>query len=354
MVTRIIKNSSRTKIEPSEYANLLKELKEKIATCQLKAALAVNKELIKLYWELGREIVTRQKKETWGTKILETIAKDLQKYFPGIKGFSRSNIFRMRAFYLTYAKVAQPVRQLEKLPVFLIPWGHNIVIFQRLNSIKEKIWYANMTIEHGWSRSFLEIAINSNYFARYGNAVTNFKERLPDAQSKLAEQTIKDPYNFDFLTLSNNYKERELENGLIKHIEKFLIELGQGFSFVGRQYHLEIGNEDYYIDLLFYHLKLRCYCVIELKNTKFKPEYVGKMNFYLSIVDDLLKKKGDNPSIGLILCKTKNTFTAEYALRDIHKPMGISEYEVKILESLPDDLKSSLPSIEEIEEQLTK
>jgi len=222
---------------------------------------------------------------------------------------------------------------------------------KKLDNQDERLWYAKKTIENGWSRNILATWIKNKLFHRQGKAINNFKQTLPGLQSDLAEQTLKDPYCFDFLTLSEDFKEKELENGLLEHIQKFLLELGAGFAFVGRQYHLEVGENDFYIDLLFYHTKLRCYCVIELKNTSFKPEYAGKMNFYLSAVDDLVRHPEDKPTIGMILCKVDNRFVVEYALRNINTPIGVSGYEVEILESLPDDLKGSLPTIEQIEQE---
>ncbi len=349
-----LKKDINTNIIPLGYKDFLNDLKKKIRSSQLKAAVKVNRELIKLYFEIGKTIIKKQKQEKWGAKIIEKLCKDLQNAFPGIAGFSRSNIFYMKSFYLAYEKVQQAAGQFENLPIFQIPWWHNIILITRIKDLKTRLWYANMVIQEGWSRSSLEDMIKTKYSERWGKAVTNFKERLPQEQSNLAQETLKDPYNFDFIELADDYREKELEQGLINHIEKFLLELGQGFAFIGRQYHIEIAGDDYYIDLLFYHLKLRCYCVIELKNTAFQPEHAGKMNFYLSAVDDLVKQKNDNPSIGMILCKTKNNFKVEYALRDIHKPMGVSEYEIKIMESLPNNLKGSLPSIEDIEAEFSK
>lgn len=233
-----------------------------------------------------------------------------------------------------------------------IPWGHNVVLIERLKDFDERLWYAKQTIEHGLSRSGLENLITSKAYKRHGKAITNFKERLPEPQSELAQELLKDPYNFDFLTLTVDYRELELEQGLVDHIQKLLLELGKGFAFLGRQYHLEIAGDDYYLDLLFYHIQLRCYCVVELKTTDFKPEYAGKLNFYLSAVDDQLKHSSDNPSIGILLCKSENKLKVEYTLRDINKPIGVSEYTTKILETLPKKLQSSLPTIEEIEAKL--
>lgn len=335
------------------FAEVFLELKKKIQEARLSASLAVNQQLIKLYWEMGKIIFDTQQTQKWGARDIESLGNELQKEFPGISGFSRSNLFKMRSFYLSYEKVSQTVRQFEELPISQIPWGHNIILVTKIKNTDERLWYAHMTIEEGWSREALEDAIASKYFLRHGKAITNFKDRLPEPQSQLAQEILKDPYQFDFLELRNGYKERELEQGLINHIQQFLIELGQGFAFVARQYHIEVDGDDYYIDLLFYHLRLRCYCVVEIKTTDFKPEYAGKMNFYLSAVDDFVKNDGDNPSIGLILCKTKKRFTAEYALRDIRKPMGVSQYEGVITKSLPKRLQQSLPSTQEIEAELS-
>jgi predicted nuclease of restriction endonuclease-like (RecB) superfamily len=344
-----IKIKNATAISTKKYRLFIEQLKTKVQQAQLKAALSVNSELIKLYFEIGHAIVEKQKEEGWGAGIIEKIGTDLQNMFPGMQGFSRANIFRMRAFYLAYEKVAQAVRLLEKLPILQIPWGHNIVLIAKIKDVEERLWYAEQTIGNGLSRSALEDWIKTNVYARKGKAITNFSQRLPSLQSQLAQETLKDPYNFDFMTLTTGYLERELEQGLMDHIQKFLLELGEGFSFVGRQYHLEVDETDYYLDLLFYHLKLRCYVVVELKTTDFKPEYAGKLNFYLSAVDDLLRHPSDNPTIGLILCRTKKNFTAEYALRDINKPMGVAQYATKLVEVLPKNLKSKLPSIEQIE-----
>lgn len=346
-------NSLLTPSIPFGFTEVFQELKKKIQEARLSAAVAVNQRLIKLYWEMGKTIFEIQKTQKWGSRDVESLGNELQKAFPGISGFSRSNLFKMRTFYLSYEKVSQTVRQFEELPIAQIPWTHNVILVTKIKNTEERLWYAHMIIEEGWTRDALEDAINSKCFHRYGKAITNFKDRLPEPQSQLAQEILKDPYQFDFLELSNGYKERELEQGLIDHIQQFLIELGQGFAFVARQYHLEVDGDDYYIDLLFYHLQLRCYCVIEIKTTSFKPEYAGKMNFYLSAVDDFVKNEADNPSIGLILCKTKKQFTAEYALRDIRKPMGVSQYAGIITKSLPKRLQQSLPSIQKIEAELS-
>jgi predicted nuclease of restriction endonuclease-like (RecB) superfamily len=329
---------------PTGYPALLTELKEKIRNAQTKAAIAVNQELINLYWEIGSSVLKRQEKEGWGGKTTEKLAKDLKSSFPDMKGFSLRNIQYMVRFAREYPDISI-VQQL----VAQIPWGHNVVLLEKLKDSDSRAWYAQKTIENGWSRSVLLHWIEGNLYKRQGKSLTNFKQTLPAPQSDLARQTLKDPYCFDFLTLREEFDEKELEDGLIEHIQKFLIELGAGFAFVGRQHKLTVGSKDFFLDLLFYHLKLRCFVVVELKAKEFSPRDAGQMNFYLSAVDDLMREQGDGPTIGLLLCKTKDKVMAEYALRDINKPIGISEYETKIVESLPDDLKGSLPSIEELE-----
>jgi len=342
---------------PRGYSRFLEDIKARIQAAQVKASLSANRELIALYWDIGRSIVERQRKEGWGKAIVDRLAGDLSRAFPGIEGFSPRNVWRMRAFFLAYAQAAnltQPVSDLDLaiLPqaVAEIPWGHNIVLFQKIKDPAGCLWYAQKTVEHGWSRAVLVHQIESRLHKRQGKALTNFKKTLPKPQSDLAQEVVKDPYTFDFLTLADDALERELEQGLIDHIQKFLLELGVGFAFVGRQVHLEVGDEDFYIDLLFYHLRLRCFVVIELKTGAFKPEYAGKMNFYLSAVDDRLRHKEDKPSVGIILCKSKNKLIAEYALRDAHKPIGVSAY--KLTRSLPDKLKTKLPTVKEIEKEL--
>jgi len=337
-----------------DYARTLLDLKTKIQEAQIKATLSANREMIKLYWHIGKTVAEKQENKGWGSSVIERLAKDLQSAFPGLGGFSRANIFRMQAFYTAYGKVAQAARQSEALPFFNIPWFHNVVIMQKLKNNKERLWYAQKAIEHGWSRTILEMQIESSLYQRKGKAITNFSKTLPTPQSDMAQQSLKDPYLFDFLTLRDEYVERELELGLIDHVQAFLLELGQGFAFVGRQKHIEVGETDFYIDLLFYHIKLRCYIVVELKNTAFKPEYAGQLNFYLSAVDDLLREADDKPTIGLLLCKTKDNVVAEYALRAINKPIGVASYKTKLVESLPKNLKGSLPTIEEIESELEK
>jgi len=346
--------STKVTISPKEYTQTLANLKQQIQEAQVKAIVSANEELIKLYWSIGNTISEKQETHGWGTNAIEKLAKDLQDLCPGIGGFSRANVFRMQAFYLAYAKVAQAVRLFDELPFFKIPWGHNIVLLQKLKDDKDRLWYAQKAIEHGWSRAVLEMQIESKLHNRTGKAITNFQRTLPTPHSDMAQQSLKDPYIFNFLTLQEGYVEQEVEQGLIDNIQKLLLELGKGFSFLGRQYHLEVGRKDYYIDLLFYHTKLRCYVVVELKNTDFEPEYAGKLNFYLSAVDDILRHPDDKPTIGLLLCKTKDNFTAEYALRDINKPIGVAEYTTALVEKLPKQFKSSLPTIKEIEAELEK
>jgi predicted nuclease of restriction endonuclease-like (RecB) superfamily len=343
-----------SKIINEDYFNWLQLIKHKIQSSQIKAAIAVNQELIQFYWDLGRMIVEKQAESSWGDKIIEQLSKDLKKEFPELKGLSKSNLKYCKRFFNFYDKVIgqQAVDQLQKsnLPYFRIPWGHNILIFTKSKNIEEANFYLSQVLENNWSREVLAFQIKSQLHKRQGKAITNFASTLPFPQSELAQETIKDPYIFDFLTLSEPYKERDIENQLIENITKFLLELGKGFAFIGRQYHLEIAGNDYYLDLLFYHVILKCYVVIELKNTRFIPEYAGKMNFYLSAVDTIIKRDEDNPTIGILLCRDKRSLEVEFALRDINKPMGVSEF--SFLEILPDDLKSTLPTVEEIEKEL--
>ena len=326
-------------VSTKEYIKALSEIQQHIEKAQIKATLAVNKELLSLYWFIGKTIVEKQQISGWGSNIIDNLAKDLQNLFPGLAGFSKVNIFRMRAFYKAYEKVSVPPIQFRKLPIFNIPWWHNVILLIKLKNNEERLWYAQKALDNGWSGTILEMQIESGLYSRQGKAITNFHKTLPKPHSDMAQQSLKDPYLFDFLTLQDKHLERDVELALIDHVQKFLLELGKGFAFIARQYHLEIDGDDYYIDMLFYHVKLRCYIVIELKNTQFKAEYAGKINLYLSAVDDLLRHPDDKPTIGLILCKTKKQFTAEYALRDLSKPIGIASYTTKISKSLPKELK---------------
>lgn len=327
------------------YAGLLASIKMRIRTAQVRAAIAVNSELVLLYWGIGKEILARQEAEGWGAKVIEELAKDLSKSFPQMTGLSSRNLKYMRAL-----AEAWPDEAIVQAPLAQLTWFHNLTLLEKLKSRGERLWYARAAIENGWSRNVLVIQIEAGLHRRQGRAITNFHRTLPDPESDLAQQLLKDPYNFDFLTLAKDAHERDLEVGLVEHIQKFLLELGRGFAFVGRQYPIEVGGEDFRIDLLFYHLKLHCYLVIDLKMTPFKPEYAGKMNFYLAAVDDLLRHPDDKPSIGLILCKTKSGIIAEYALRGTTTPIGISEF--THLEQLPEPLKRTLPTIEEIQAEL--
>lgn len=330
------------------YKHWLESIKHKIKTTQLKMAVSVNTQLIELYWQLAEEIVEKQNNSKWGTGVLEQLSVDLKLSFPDINGFSRRNLYAIRQWYLFYSKEFEFVPQ----AVAQIPWGHNRLIITKIKNIEEALFYSKATLKNNWSRDNLEVAIKNNYFEAKGKSISNFKRTLPEPQSELAQETLKSPYNFDFLGLEQDALEREIESGMIKHITQFLIELGKGFAFVGRQYQIVVSDNEYYIDLLFYHLQLRCYVVIELKSGKFKPEFAGKLNFYLSAVDSQIKHASDNPSIGIILCKHKNKIEAEYALRDIHKPIGISEYE--LTQALPKNYQSKLPTVEQLEEQFNK
>ena len=328
-----------------DYKTWISELKLKIRSTQIKAAIAVNSTLVQFYWELGKMIADKQTQTSWGDKLLEQVSSDLKQEFPEMKGFSVRNLKYCRLFYTFYNNFT-----IGQQAVAQLPWSHNILIFTKSNSEKEAQFYIQQTIENNWSRDILAIQIKNKLFDRIGKSITNFKNTLPEPYSDLAEQTLKDPYVFDFISITSKAKERDIENQLIEHIKKFLLELGKGFAFVGQQYHIEIADNDYFMDLLFYHIKLKCYVVIEIKNRKFIPEDAGKLNFYLSAVDSLLKDESDKQSIGLLLCRDKNNIEAEFALRDMNKPIGISEFQ--LTEIIPEDLKSSLPTIEEIENEL--
>jgi predicted nuclease of restriction endonuclease-like (RecB) superfamily len=330
---------------PEGYADWLTDLKSRIHSAQQRATLAVNRELVLLYWQIGRDILARQAQQGWGTKVIERLALDLRSAFPEMRGFSPRNLKYMRAF-----AQAWPDGEIVQQAVAQLPWGHNLVLLDKLSTAGERRWYAAKAIAHNWSRNILNIQIETRLLERSGTAVTNFDASLPKPQSDLARESLKDPYRFDFLGLTDEAQEREIEHALVKHVTEFLLELGAGFAFVGRQVLLDVGGDEFFIDLLFYHLKLRCYVVIELKGGKFKPEHLGQLGFYLTAVDRQVKSEHDNPTIGLLLCKSKNKIVAEYALGDKSQPMGIAEY--KLLESLPPELQSNLPSIEQIEREL--
>jgi predicted nuclease of restriction endonuclease-like (RecB) superfamily len=337
-------------LQESEYKAWVVELKSRLRSMQLKAAISVNSALLEFYWELGAEIVERQKSSTWGDGFLKQLSQDLMADFPEMKGFSKRNLEQIRRWYIFYGSdssiAQQPVAQLAQ-----IPWGHNLLIVSKCQSQQEASYYIENSIQYGWSRAVLTHQIESNLWQREGKAIANFSTTLPSPQSDLAQQTLKDPYVFDFLSLTKDYNERDLELGLVEHITQFLLELGAGFAYLGRQIPLQVGDRDFFLDLLFYHTQLHCYVVIELKTGDFEPEYAGKLNFYLKAVDETLRRSGDEPTIGLLLCKNRDRLVAEWALSDVQKPIGISEYQ--ITHDLPTEIRSSLPSIEQIETELT-
>ncbi len=348
----------------ADYQEWLSAIKQRVVCARLRVALAANSELIALYYELGAQIVDREAQAQWGSGFIDAFSKDLRQTFPDVGGFSSKNLRYCRAFFRFYCDPAMWQQAVAKLPdtswtgvdgelatlLARTPWGHNILIFTKCASVAEASFYLAQTLENGWSRDVLALQLKSSLFARAGKAVTNFSRTLPLPQSDLAQQTLKDPYTFDFMAMTAPYNELDVERQLTQHITQFLLELGKGFAFIGRQYHLEIAGNDYYIDLLFYHVTLKCYVVVELKNRKFIPEYAGKLNFYLSAVDSLLKRDDDQPTIGLLLCRDKNNIEVEFSLRDMNKPMGVSEY--TLIETLPDNLKGAMPTVQEIESDL--
>lgn len=329
---------------PGDYAALLADLKERVRSARLSAAVSVNRELVSLYWSIGRDIMERQAREGWGAKVIDRIAVDLRAEFPEMTGFSPRNLKYMRSFAEAYPDLAFVQQAAAQLP-----WGHHLKLLDSVRDPEERRFYIEQAAQHGWSRNVLANQIASHLYHRQGKALTNFDRTLPAPQSELAQQLTKDPYSFEFLALSEDMLERDLERGLLEQLRSLILELGKGFAFVGSQYPLEVGGQDYRLDLLFYHLKLRCYVVIELKIEEFKPEFAGKMNFYLSAVDDQLRHPDDAASIGIILCKTRNAVIVEYALRDSHKPMGVAEY---TFAKLPASLKRALPTKEELSRDL--
>ena len=344
-----------------DYRALITDLKTRIQAAQIKAAVAVSSQLIALYWDIGKLIAEKQRVSDWGDAVIDQIARDLSCEFQNMKGFSRANLYRMKRFYAFYAgefvqkAVAQtPDGEFVAQLVRQIPWGHNVLIFEKIKEREKALWYVQKTLENGWSRNALEFQIDNRLYERQATLprIDNFAERLPAPQSDLARATFKDPYLFDFLDVGEEAHERELETALVERITRFMLELGKGFAFVGRQYHLEVGGEDFYLDLLFYHVRLHCYVALELKTGPFKPEYAGKLNFYLTALDEQVKLPEDQPSIGLMLCKHRNNLVAEYALRDLGKPIGIARY--ALAGALPEALKASLPTVEEVEAELGK
>lgn len=329
------------------YNGFLDNLKNRVVSSRYNAAISVNKELILLYHHIGTEILNAQKTHGWGAKIIDQLSHDMKIEFPEMKGFSTRNLKYMRKFAEEYQDPEFVQEVLAQLT-----WYHNITLLDKVPDKQNRLFYVKYAIDNGWSRNLMVTQIEKKLHERQGQAISNFKDKMTSPQSDLAHYALKDPYLFDFLSISDEAQEREVEKALIHHMENFLLELGAGFAFVGRQHHLEVAGQDFYIDLLFYHLKLRCFVVIELKDKDFKPEYAGKMNFYLSAVDDLIKHESDQPSIGLILCKSKNNILAEYTLRDMTKPIGLAEY--KLNEALPDEIKTNLPTIEQLEAELSK
>jgi len=342
--------SKPSSLLPVGYGKLLADLKARVRAAQMRASLSVNNEVVLLYWHIGREILRCQNEQGWGAKVVERLAKDLRAEFPEMGGWSYRNLLFMREFGATYAD-SEIVKQL----VSQLPWGTNILLMQRAKDPATRLWYARKTLEHGWSRAALTVQIETRVHERVGKAITNFDRTLPPPQSDLAREVLKDPYTFDFLSLSEEAQERDLERGLVEHIQQFLLELGAGFAFVGRQVRFEVGGEEFSLDLLFYHLRLRCFVVVDLKMKPFEPEFAGKMNFYLSAVDDQMRHPDDAPTIGLLLCKdSKNKLKIEYALRDVKKPIGVAEWQTRLVDSLPKKLRGSLPTVEELERELEK
>ena len=332
---------------PGDYGGLLADLKNRIATERLRVTMTANVAMVLLYWDIGQSILSRQRNEGWGTKVIDRLSADLRDAFPDMRGLSPRNLKYMRKF-----AEAWPDREIVQRSAAQIPWRSNQTLLDKLDTLEDRMWYAWKTIKHGWSRDVLALQIQSRLHTRQGKAVTNFAAALPPTDSDMAAQVFKDPYLFDFLGTADPRREREVEQALVDHIQKFLLELGTGFAFVGRQMTIEVGDQDFLIDLLFYHLKLRCFVVVELKAVAFDPAFVGKVNLYLSVVDDLLRYPDDKPTIGLLLCKGKDRLVVEYALRDFRKPIGVADWETQIVSSLPEGLKGCLPTIEEIEAEL--
>lgn len=332
---------------PLDYATALAAIRERVQQERLRVVLSANAGMVLLYWDLGKMILERQEQAGWGAKVIDRLAADLREAFPEMKGFSPRNLKYMRSFAETW-----PDRAIVQDPLAQLPWSHQITLLEKLEAPEQRLWYAKSAIQHGWSNNILALQIEAKAHARQGKALSNFATTLSPPSSDLAAQVFKDPYLFDFLGTADPRREREVEQALIDHIQRFLLELGSGFAFVGRQVTLEVGDQDFILDLLFYHLKLRCYVVIELKAVPFEPGFVGQLNLYLSAADDLLRHPDDKPTIGLLLCREKNRLVVEYALRDLSKPIGVAGWEAKLVEKLPKDLASSLPSIEEIETEL--
>jgi predicted nuclease of restriction endonuclease-like (RecB) superfamily len=359
-----MKNEATMNKKENEYRQWLIDLKNKIRQSQIKAAVKVNTELLRLYWDLGHDIVIRQMDAAWGSGFFEKLSKDLKKEFPDLKGFSMVNLTYCKRFYQFYTQDVSILQQVvEEIPqqlaeeleshsIFQIPWFHHVQIFTKCKSVHEALFYVQKTIENGWSRAVLMNFLEADLYSAQGKSLNNFSRLLPETQSDLANEILKDPYNFDFFTLTEKYKEKELEDALIDNITKFLLELGQGFAYIGRQVPVKTGKKERFIDLLFYHTELHCYVVIELKAGEFEAEYAGKLGLYISAINHQRKKETDNPTIGLMICKTKDNIEVQYSLEIINQPIGVSEY--KLSKLLPENYKSVLPSIEDIENQLKK
>jgi len=331
-------------INNNEYFEIVENIKSQIHAAQYKAVLGANVEMLTLYWNIGKVIIENFK---WGNKFVENLSRDIKTEFPKAEGYSVRNLTYMRKFAEAYPDI-----EILQHPVAKLPWKNNITLIEKIKDKEKRDWYIAKNLENGWNNVVLTHQIEMKLYERQAVAekVSNFGKTLPPPQSELAKETMKDPYLFDFVEASETKVEREIEEELVNNITKFLLELGSGFAFVGKQYHIEVGGQDFYMDLLFYHLELRCFIVIELKNTAFKPEYAGKLNFYLSAVDNTMRKKVDNPTIGLLLCKEKNNIIAEYSLQEINRPIGVSEY--KLVEKLPSELENALPSVEDIEKRI--
>ena len=329
---------------PADYGPLLADLKSRVRAAQVKAALSVNREMILLYWHIGRRILDSQREHGWGAHVVERLSKDLRSEFPDMAGFSTTNLRYMRVF-----AEAWPDEAIREQVARELPWWHNVILLKRLQEPQLREWYGRKALQYGWSRNILELQIETRLHEREGKAITNVAQALPPPQSDLAQQVVKDPYTFDFLTIAGKVKEKVIEKGLVDHVQQMLLELGVGFAFVGRQVKFEVDGRQYSVDLLFYHLKLRCFVVIDLKAGAFEPEHVGKLNFHLSLVDDRLRHPADAPTIGLVLAREKSRLTVEYALRDLKKPIGVAEWQTRLVDALPPELKDALPSIEDIE-----
>ena len=348
----------------SEYIEWLKAIKQQIRSTKIRMIKTANTELIHFYWRLGQIISLKLKEQNWGDKVINKLSIDLRNEFPDMQGFSRQNLYY--SFYEFYAGqmhispnnsiVPQVEGQLQIADnykiIFDIPWGHQKVIISKAQNIEEALFYAHQTLSNSWSRSILENQFKQQFYEHYGQGQTNFSQTLPTLTADMAQEVVKDPYWFDFVSVSQKARERDIEKQLVTHITQFLLELGKGFAFVGEQYCLNLNDKEYFCDLLFYHIPLRAYVVIELKNGNFKPEHLGQLNFYQNLINNTLRGEYDNPTIGMLLCRDKDRIEVEYALQNISSPIGVSEFNVK--ELLPDNLKSKLPTIEEVEEELNK